>query len=565
MAKTKIKPKTKVKPKSKTKPRIKPRIKVKPKIRIKTKPKTKAKIRIKPKTKTRPKIKPKAKPAPKTKIKPEAAHGMGIKAAPAFKDEKTPQILATFEKISRIPRCSKHEAQIGEFLLDWGRQNGFQSATDACGNIVIRVPATPGFESAVGVIIQGHLDMVCEKTPDSSHDFSRDPIEFVTDGEWLKANKTTLGADNGIAIAIGMELALDKTAAHPELELLFTVDEETGLTGANNLGAGFIRGRTLLNLDSEDEGVFTVGCAGGRDTHIALPLEYLPAPIGTVAHRIKASGMTGGHSGVNIHDERANAIRVLTQALQSLRNKIDLRLASISGGTAHNAIPRDAEAVVYFAAMDWPQAAKMIVELEEVFRLEFKNTDPNLKLSLDKVEPAADPRIFSERSATIALSLLLALPHGVAAMSTDIKGLVETSNNLANIRCEDEKLKIITSQRSSVMSRLQGISDRIEAVCRLAGAEYVTSGGYPSWQPNMASPLLARCRELYQKLFAKEAHVEAIHAGLECGIIGAKYSGMDMISFGPTLKNPHSPDEKILIASIGKIWYFLLELLKNLK
>lgn len=482
-----------------------------------------------------------------------------------IKHQKTRQVLELFEKISAIPRCSKHEEKIGAFLLDWAEKNGLKAKKDKVGNVLILVPASSGYEKSPTVVVQGHMDMVCEKTADSPHDFAKDPIRFVFEGEWLKADHTTLGADNGIALAMAMVMALDKSAAHPPLELLFTIDEETGLTGANALQGDFIEGKILLNVDSEDEGVFTVGCAGGRDTHISLAVRYEDAPEGFVMARVKAGSMTGGHSGVNINEERANAIRVLTRVLAQVRRQHDARLADISGGTAHNAIPRDAWADVFIPRDSFKAVEKVVAEMEQVCKNEFRKTDPGLKLSAELQLETMGKRPLNTADSGRILDLLIALPHGVAAMSTEMKGLVETSNNEASVRIANSKLEIVTSQRSSVMSRLNALTWRIEAIARLAGADAVSGDGYPSWQPNLQSPLLARCKEVYRRLFGREPHVEAIHAGLECGIIGDKKEGMDMISFGPTLKNPHSPDEKIHVESIGKVWDFMVELLKSLK
>ncbi len=482
-----------------------------------------------------------------------------------IKHQKTRQVLELFEKISAIPRCSKHEEKIGAFLLDWAEKNGLKAKKDKVGNVLILVPASSGYEKSPTVVVQGHMDMVCEKTADSPHDFAKDPIRFVFEGEWLKADHTTLGADNGIALSMAMVMALDKSAAHPPLELLFTIDEETGLTGANALQGDFIEGKILLNVDSEDEGVFTVGCAGGRDTHISLAVRYEDAPEGFVMARVKDGSMTGGHSGVNINEERANAIRVLTRVLAQVRRQHDARLADISGGTAHNAIPRDAWADVFIPRDSFKAVEKVVAEMEQVCKNEFRKTDPGLKLSAELQLETMGKRPLNTADSGRILDLLIALPHGVAAMSTEMKGLVETSNNEASVRIANSKLEIVTSQRSSVMSRLNALTWRIEAIARLAGADAVSGDGYPSWQPNLQSPLLARCKEVYRRLFGREPHVEAIHAGLECGIIGDKKEGMDMISFGPTLKNPHSPDEKIHVESIGKVWDFMVELLKSLK
>lgn len=482
-----------------------------------------------------------------------------------FEHEATNEIIKWFTEITKIPRCSKHEDKIRAWLLNWAQQHHFQTRTDKVGNIVIRVPASPNYEAAPVVVLQGHMDMVCEKTPESTHDFSRDPIQLVFDGDWLKADGTTLGADNGIAIAMAMTAALDQKIQHPPLELLFTVDEETGLTGANALEPGFIEGKILINLDSEDEGVFTVGCAGGVNTSIDLPLAFEKVPANYQPFKLQAGGMKGGHSGVNIKEERANAIKVLARVLDDLQARIGLRLADFSGGRAHNAIPRDCEAIIFIQPNEENECKKSIAEMELILKNEFKNTDPDLKLTIEPATSAKYSQVLTPKDARRLLDLILALPHGVAAMSTDIPGLVETSNNVANIKIENQTAKLLSSQRSSVVSRLKAHTNRIEAIARLAGGTAQSGDGYPPWPPKMDSPLLEKSKQLYQRLFHKEPVVEVIHAGLECGIIGDRNPGMDMISIGPDLKNPHSPDEKIKISAIGKVWDFLVALLKELK
>lgn len=476
----------------------------------------------------------------------------------------TRKIIDNFESISAVPRQSKKEEKIRAYLLDWAKKLNLRAKEDEVGNILVKVPASKGQEKQDSVVIQGHMDMVCEKTPKSKHDFEKDPIKLVYDGDWLKANQTTLGADNGIAIAIAMTIAEDKKLTHPPLELLFTVDEETGLTGAKALKKGFFKGKTLINIDSEDEGVFTVGCAGGKDTHIEYQLEYEEVPEGYIPVLLKASSMTGGHSGVNINEERANAIKILVRAIYSLNSLSDVRIIGIKGGTAHNAIPRDAEASLYLPADAFKEAKKQVSALQKVFKNEFANTDPKLKLSLKEYSEVTDNRAMKSYVTARVVDLIRAMPHGVAARSTDMPGLIETSSNLAKVWISEGKLYIETSQRSSVMSRLDGITQRVEAIARLAGASVFSGNGYPSWQPNFKSKLLDKCKKIYKKTFNEEAKVEAIHAGLECGLIGNVQSGMDMISFGPTIKNPHSPDEKIYIPSIEKIWKFTTELIKTM-
>jgi len=476
----------------------------------------------------------------------------------------TRKILSAFEQISQVPRPSKKEAKIVAWLLDWATENGLVARTDEALNVLIEVPASAGYENSQTLVLQGHMDMVCEKAKGFKHDFDQDPIELIyTDDGWLTANQTTLGADNGIAIAMAMVAATDKSLGHPALELLFTTDEETGLTGATSLKAGFIKGKQLLNIDSEDEGVFTVGCAGGEDACVRLPFiadQNLP---GYTVCKLVGGGMSGGHSGIDIIAERANAIKLLFRGINLVSKITDVRICTLSGGTARNAIPRDAEAVLLIPDSDLEAAKLCIEQLQGKLKSEYKKTDPNLSFSL--LPENGDCAATSAGTTRAAIDLIFAYPHGVTAMSKDIAGLVETSNNLATVKVEDGKLVILSNQRSSNMDSLRLICDQVRSVARLAGAEAETNGGYPSWQPNMESELLARCVDVYTQRFGKKPVVEAIHAGLECGIIGAKYAGMDMISFGPTIKNPHSPDEKIEIESIGKTWDFMVALFESYK
>jgi dipeptidase D len=476
---------------------------------------------------------------------------------------KTKDVLAWFEEIAKIPRCSKNEDAIFNWLKDWAKEHDFPVRTDTVNNIVIQVPASPGYEDAPILTLQGHMDMVCEKAKGHDFDFSKDPIELVYDGEWLRANKTTLGADNGIAIAMAMAAAMDKDNPHPPLELLFTVDEETGLTGASELGTDMLEGRILLNIDSEDEGVFTVGCAGGKDTHLSVPVASEAVPGGYATLKLVAGGMSGGHSGVDIHEQRANAIHLLARGLDRLLADGELRLVELTGGTAHNAIPRDAEAVIALPADRVSAAKEAMQTLQGHAKQEFAKTDPNLTLELEDAEGAKHGLALDDTRR--AVDFLLAVPHGVAEMSQDIAGLVETSDNLATVKLDDGRVKVLTSQRSSNMQRLALLTLRIEAVGRLAGGEAESGEGYPAWEPNMDSKLLAKCVGVYKELFDKEPVVEAIHAGLECGIIGAKYDGMDMISFGPTIKNPHSPTECLELATVGMVYDFMTALFKSFK
>lgn len=468
---------------------------------------------------------------------------------------KTAAVLSWFEEISKIPRKSGEEAAIREWLMAWARTHAFEAQADAAGNLVIRVPGTAGLEHAPVLVVQGHLDMVCEKTPDSPIDPAKQALKLIYDGDWLKADRTTLGADNGIAIALSMAMVLDPQLAHPPLELLFTVEEETGLDGAKSLAPDFLRGRLLLNVDSEDEGVFTIGCAGGRDTLVTLSPELLDVPAGWGALRIAAGRMKGGHSGVDIAHGRANAIRVVARAIDLLHDGFGARVALLKGGSAHNAIPRDAEAIVVLAEAHADAARATVAALRDEVTKEHAFTDPELTLAIEPTAPPA--RAFSDESTRRVTNLIFALPHGVSAMSSKIAGLVETSNNLATIELKDGRIEIVTSQRSSVESRLVELTRRIHAVARLAGAVAENRSGYPAWEPNWDSKLLETCKVAYRARFGRDAKVEIIHAGLECGIIGSKFPGMDMISFGPTLKDPHCPDERLKVSDIGKIWDFM--------
>lgn len=474
-------------------------------------------------------------------------------------EAQTKKIIELFEQVSAIPRGTGREAALSAWLQEWAKGRGFARQTDEVGNLLIRVPASPGCEAAPIVILQGHMDMVCEKTPESQHDFLKDPIRPVVDGEWLRAEGTTLGADNGIAIALAMALAEDDSLRRPPLELLFTVEEEVGIGGANRLKPGFAQGKILVNLDSEDEGVFIVGCAGGRTTTIRLGLWFEPLTQWQ-AYRLRVAGLQGGHSGVDINKHRANANSLLARTLERIRLRVPVRVAALNGGTAHNAIPREANACVAFDSGNYEVVESILREFETTLALEYAGVETGISLSLQACEAE---RAVSEIGTEKLIQLLLSVPHGVADMSAGAAGFVETSNNFAKAEIRGDELHIVTSQRGTVMSRLEALTTRISAIALLAGAQVGHSDGYPSWQPDMDSALLRRSREVYQSLFGVEPKVEMIHAGLECGIIGAIFGGMDMISVGATIRNPHSPQERLHIASVGRVWQFLSALLES--
>jgi dipeptidase D len=469
-----------------------------------------------------------------------------------------------FNNINMFPRCSHNEAKLAQWLWDWAEQRHFSVRKDAVGNLVIRIPASGGYEEAATVILQGHMDMVCEKTPQSDHDFTVDPIIPKVQGDWLTAEGTTLGADNGIAIAYALALAENPHLAHPPLELLFTVDEESGLNGAKGLDASLLSGKILINLDSEDEGIFTIGCAGGQDYELTLNHSLLPLPSHWVSFHLIIGGLRGGHSGIDIHQPRGNANKLLAHFLAALRNVFRLSLIDIKGGSRHNAIPRDAEAWFVVDSQTVGAAEDILTSVANAVSKDFAANEPDLKISWESADPVSHQAI-SPADSTRMVDLLLALPHGVAGLSQAFGSMVETSCNLATVRCKDGQLTVLSSQRSSVMSHLDEINQRVLAVARLVGAAARGTTGYPPWTPNPGSLLLARSQKVYRTLFGKDPIVQSIHAGLECAIIGDRVAGMDMISFGPTIENPHSPFERLYLPSVEKVWRFLVALLKDMR
>ena len=479
-------------------------------------------------------------------------------------DQRTQSILSIFEQISSIPRCSKHEERIANWLKEWALSHGLSFKFDSVNNVLITVPPSVGYEKSPTVVIQGHMDMVCEKAESSTHDFSKDPIKLVYDGDWLRADGTTLGADNGIALAMALELAQDRTIAHPLLELLFTVDEETSMQGVNALTPDFISGKVFLNLDSEEDGVFIVGCAGGVTTRIEMGVDRVPVPESYSICKLLVEGMVGGHSGVDIHEKRANANKVLAAAIDKLMD-LNILLISADGGKAHNAIPRYSKAVLAYPADNLEEMGLIIAQLQSELRLEYADREPGLTLRIEQEKFDAEIRAISPGTAVKLVGLLLSLPHGVVSMSADLPGLVETSSNLATIKSSQDSVTIVISQRSSDMGKLAHLTDKINTMARSAGGMVHNSEGYPSWKPDMDSLLLQQCKEAYSSVCCENPRIEAIHAGLECAIIGSKFAGLDMISFGPTIKNPHSPDERLYIPSVLRTWEFLVTLLASFK
>jgi dipeptidase D len=466
-----------------------------------------------------------------------------------------------FAAFSKIPRCSKHEEAAAAFVMKEAKRLGLKAGQDAAGNVLVTKPATPGCEGKPSVCLQGHLDMVCEKNADKKHDFSKDPIELVRTGNVLMANGTTLGADNGIAVATNLALMEETSVAHGPLEFLFTIDEETGLTGANMLATGFVQSQILINLDSEEEGAIYIGCSGGKDTQgtWTLALEETPAKLAGL--EVRVTGLKGGHSGMEIDKGRGNAVKILTRVLIALE-EFGIRLSAINGGNKRNAIPREATAVVYLPAAKLEAAKAAVAGWHDVARNELGSVEPDLAVTAAPVK-GRKGKVFPRAAQRKMLRALASLPHGVMKMSADIPGLVETSTNLASIVTKGKTVTVGTSQRSSVRSEILEIAQTVRYILEAGGAEVTQGDGYPGWKPNVDSPILKTAIATYEQQHGRKPHVKAIHAGLECGIIGEKYPGIDMISFGPTMEGVHSPDEKIYVDTVPLFWNFLVGILKN--
>ncbi len=480
------------------------------------------------------------------------------------KTELTPKsVFEQFAKINTIPRPSKHEEKMIDYLVNFGKQHGFPTKVDETGNVLISKPATPGYENRPTVVLQSHMDMVCDKLVDVEIDFMNDPIQTYVDGEWLKAKGTTLGADDGIGVAMELAILESDDIEHGPIECLFTRDEETGLTGAFGLQAGFMTGDMLINLDSEDEGQIFVSCAGGITTQAAFRFDREEAPAGQFFLKASLKGLNGGHSGDDINKKRANAIKILSRFLYTVNEKYGIRLAQFNSGKMHNAIPRDG--IVVFSV---PEAVKEEVraawnvftsDVEE----EFHVTDTAMVFAMESTE--AEPVLPKEVSDRFVRAMQ-ALDNGVFAMCQDeeISWLVETSSNVASVQSSEKEIKVVASQRSNVMSNLRNMANTVKALFQLAGAEVEQGDGYPAWKMNANSQLTKIVVDTYKKLFGKEPKVLGIHAGLECGLFSERYPNMDMVSFGPTLRGVHSPDERLLIPTVQMVWDHLLEILKTI-
>ncbi len=468
-----------------------------------------------------------------------------------------------FDEITKIPRPSKKEEKIINYLLNFAKEHNLEAEKDSAGNVVIRKPATKGMENTTPVILQAHSDMVCEKNNDVDFNFDTDSIQTYIDGDWVKARGTTLGGDDGVGIAAALAVLASDNLKHPDLECLFTSDEETGMTGAFGLQPGFLKGKILINLDSEDEGELYIGCAGGMDTTVEMEYQKEEIPSSWYACKITVSGLKGGHSGDDIEKGLGNANKILNRFLWRLSEKIEFKLSEFNGGNLRNAIAREAYAIISVKPHDKEQIRLNLNIYTNEIQNEYAVTEPGLKLDMTTVE--TPKTAIDLESHNKLIRALYACPHGVIAMSQTIDDLVETSTNLASVKFKDDKIIIGTSQRSSVDTALADVAAMVRSVFELADAKVTHSDGYPGWTPKLDSEILKATKASYKRLFDKEPEVLAIHAGLECGLFLTKYPYLDMISFGPTIKGAHSPDERMHIPSVQKFWDLLVDVLENIK
>lgn len=479
-----------------------------------------------------------------------------------IKNIEPKEVWGIFHQMTQIPRPSNHEDKIQDWAVNFGKSLGLETLKDEAGNVIIRKPATAGMENRKGIIFQGHLDMVPQKNSDKTHDFEKDPIEAFVDGEWVTANGTTLGADNGIGVSSALAVLASKTIKHGPVEVLLTATEETGMDGAQGLKAGLLKGDILLNTDTEDEGTFSVGCAGGIDVVASFENKLSKKiPKEMTAFNLKVTGLKGGHSGVDIHLGRGNANKVFFRVLKEANEKLGVRLADIHGGSLRNAIPREAFGLVAVKTEKADSFIELVNTLADTIKIELENVEPTLAI---RAEPAQMPKKLMLKSLQKRLThAVWAAPNDVVRMSDTMPGTVETSSNLAIVKSDNKTVEVNCLVRSFSESAKMALASRLESVFQLAKAKVVLEGSYPGWKPNMNSEILEVMKKLYEKQFNKKPELLAMHAGLECGILGATYTNWDMISIGPTIKYPHSPDEKVNIATVQKYWDFLLNVLEN--
>jgi dipeptidase D len=480
---------------------------------------------------------------------------------PALANLQPQAVWKHFERLAAIPRASTKEAAAREYVLALAVKLGLESVQDEVGNLVVRKPARPGREGAPMALLQGHLDMVCEKNEGTVHNFDVDPIKVVRDDDWLKADGTTLGSDNGVGVSAALAVMESNDIAHGPLEFLFTVDEESGLTGASAFPGGLLKSKYFLNLDNEEKGTLCIGCSGGVKTTARRKVGLRPADSGS-AWRIKVSGLKGGHSGVDIHQGRGNALRIMGQVLQVLLDRLPVQITEINGGSAQNAIPREAAALVVLDPSRENEMKSLVATAENGYRTDLGGFDSGLQVTVEKSD--RPDKVMDADDARETVALLAILHHGVLAMSPDVAGLVQTSTNLATVSTKGEVVEIVTSQRSAIESSMRAAARMVATVCELAGFEVEHGGKYPGWKPEPNSEIVRKLQEMHKKLFGEPAKLIAMHAGLECGVIGEKYPGMQMVSFGPTIVDPHSPNERVQISSVESFWNYLKLALENL-
>jgi len=475
-------------------------------------------------------------------------------------------VWSHFDAIRNIPRPSKHEEQISEYVDSWSAERGFEVLTDAAGNRVVRVPASSGHEDAPTVVLQGHLDMVCEKNSDVERDFMSQGIEVEVDGDWVVAKGTTLGADNGVGVAAAMAIAVDPEAVHGPLEILCTVDEETGLTGAKQLDSSIISGRVMINLDTEEDGEIYIGCAGGADIMAALPLSRRRGLLASVPVRLVVRGLRGGHSGLNIIENRGNAIKLAARTLlAALDAGIEIDLVALEGGSKHNAIPREAFATCRVHRSDVERLRGVADSSRQDFEQEFSASDPDLEVVIEPLDDGDELQsVLNVHARDRLLRLIDGLPHGVLSMSRDVPGLVETSNNLAVVSTDGGHASVTASFRSSIMPALHAVGRQITSICHQAGATVEMDDAYPGWKPNPNSPIVKKTAEVFERVLGSQPELKAIHAGLECGLLIDKIPGMDVVSIGPEIQNAHSPEERVQISSVQRFYKTLKALLEDL-
>ena len=480
-----------------------------------------------------------------------------------LKDLKPQEVWKNFYALTQIPRPSGVKKEISDFLANYGRSLGLETIQEEIGNVIIRKPASKGYENKPGVILQAHMDMVPQKNSDKAFDFEKDAIQAYVDGEWVRADGTTLGADDGIGVAAAMAVLADNSLEHPALEAFFTADEETGMYGANALQGGVLKGSTLLNLDCETEGELFIGCAGGVDTTAMFHYAPVPVPEGDVAIRITLSGLHGGHSGCDIHLQRANAIKLLFECIKEAVSEYEARLSYVEAGTLRNAIPREAFAVLTVPKEGKQELLELVDFYEDLFIKEYDGIEDNIHMTAEDYPVKNVKGLLPEDTQDFLIHAITICPHGVYRMSTDMPGIVETSNNVAMIQMTDSEIKVMCLSRSNIESLKEEIMEILDSCFRLAGADVEFSGAYNGWKPNPNSRILDKMQEVYKQTFpGKEPKVVVIHAGLECGIISTNYPGLDMISFGPTIVHPHSPSEAVNIETVEQFYKFLLATLK---